>query len=305
MESNLRICRVFEQLRDLRAAQGEYYRSQAYTKVIPVIRSLQYPITSGAQAQSIPGIGESLSVKIDEILTTGTVAELQQAPQVLGVDPEKEKVIQLFDSIQGVGRVTAERWYNLGYRRIEDLPPDECTNEQWLGIKLKADLDERIPRDEIDEAVRRIHEFLDPYGIQFEVAGSYRRGKPDSGDIDIIVLDRPDKPVMDIVTHAPIFQYRIAVGTKKARMICLIRTKYRKIDVELAQPSEYFYTLLYFTGSDSLNRKMRAHAAQAGYRLNEKELIGPNGISYPAQSEEQIFAMMGLQYLTPQERDKY
>ncbi len=71
---NQHISQVFEQLRDLRTAQGETYRARAYEKVIPLIRSYPVPITSVEQARAIPGIGVSLATKIGEILQTGTVS---------------------------------------------------------------------------------------------------------------------------------------------------------------------------------------------------------------------------------------
>lgn len=299
---NQQICQVFEQLRDLRNAQGETYRAKAYERVIPLIRNYPVPITSAEQALTIPGVGTSLSSKIGEILQTGTVSELQGIPVV---DSDREKVIQDFIKIERVGRKTAEKWYDAGYRKLDDIPREVCTDAQWLGLQLQGDLSQRIPRDEIDEAVRRLHICLDPLQIYFEVAGSYRRGRPDSGDIDILVIDKPDIDVMNTVLACGFFTHKLAQGPKKFLGICKIRDKYRRVDIELVQPEEYVFALTYFTGSQSFNIKMRNHAANMGYRLNEKSLTDPSGNKYPAQTEQQLFTMLGLQYLTPQERDKY
>ena len=303
---NQQICQVFEQLRDLRTAQGETYRARAYEKVIPVIRSYPVPITSAEQALAIPGIGKSLAPKIEEILRTGTVAELAQSTSPLGtIDQDREQVIQEFIKIERVGRKTAERWYDAGYRKLGDIPREVCTDAQWVGIQLYGDLSQRIPRDEIDETLQRLTQCLAPYGIQFEIAGSYRRGRPDSGDIDILVIDKPGMDVMSTVLSCGIFTHKLAQGPKKFLGIGKIRDKFRRIDIELVQPEEYAFAITYFTGSQSFNIKMRDHVSQMGYRLNEKSLTDPSGNKYPAKTEQQLFTMVGLQYLTPQERDKY
>jgi len=50
---------------------------------------------------------------------------------------------------------------------------------------------------------------------------------------------------------------------------------------------------------------MRGVALAHGLTLNEKGLFDAQGNSYPARTEQEIFAMLGLQYLTPQERQLY
>ena len=50
----------------------------------------------------------------------------------------------------------------------------------------------RIPRDEIEEyadILEKIFSEVKNPGSKFEIVGSYRRGKSNSGDIDIIITD--------------------------------------------------------------------------------------------------------------------
>ena len=303
MTTNERIISLFQQLRDLRLSQGETHRANAYEKAIAAIHNYPKQIESGAEAMTIPGIGKGLGEKIDEILRTGTVAEL--AGTITPESIERDRILKLFGLVERVGPETAKKWYAAGYRGLEDVPREVATEGQWVGLKLHHEFSQRIPRDEIAEAEAILHRCLDPLGIRFEIAGSYRRGRPDSGDIDILVIDRPDIDVMNTVLQCPIFVYRFAQGPKKFLGVGKIRQLHRRIDVELVQPHEYPYAITYFTGSQGFNIKMRDHAAKYGLRLNEKGLFGPMGEFYPAASEEDLFRILGLQYLTPQERDKY
>jgi len=303
---NDRIIEVFQALHDLRIVQNQPWRAKAYLKAIDAIKNYPRQIQSGLEAQTIPGIGSSLATKIDEILMTGTVAELSVAQSAITEeDREREDVLNLFQTVERVGPVTAKRWYDAGYRTIDDVPIEATNEGQWIGLKLHHELIQRIPRAEIQQAEQMLHKCLDPLGIQFEIAGSYRRGKPDSGDIDILIIDKPGMDVLNIVVQCPIFRYRLAKGQKKFLGVGLIDQVHRRIDVELVQPEEYPFAIVYFTGSQSFNVKMREYAAQNGLRLNEKGLFGQQGESYPAQSEEDLFRILGLLYLSPEERDKY
>src|SRR5699024_1614685 len=148
------------------------------------------------------------------------------------------------------------RWYDMGYRTLGEIPRSATTDRQWLGLQLYNDLNQKIPRSEIVRADMMLHRCLDQYGIQFIIAGSYRRGRPYSGDIDILVVDNPAIPnVMGTVLSCPLFKYRMAEGDKKFMGVGLIDNMYRRIDVELVPPSEYPFALLYFTGPGSFNIK--------------------------------------------------
>lgn len=303
---NQRIIEVFKQLHDLRISQNQPWRAKAYLKAIDTLRSYPQEIRSGKEAKQLPGIGASLADKIQEIINTGTVTELSVAVTPHTTEEvERKRILKLFQNVERVGPVTAKRWYDAGYRNIEDVPREAATEGQWIGLKLYSDLIQRIPRAEIEQTEKVLHDCLDPQGIQFEIAGSYRRGRPDSGDIDILVIDRPGMDVLNTVVQCPIFRYRLAQGPKKFLGVGVIDKLHRRIDVELVKPEQYPFAIVYFTGSGGFNVKIREYAARHGLRLNEKGLFGPQGEFYPAQSEADVFRILGLQYLTPQQRDQY
>lgn len=300
---NDKIISVFKELYDLRVGQGEEWRAKAYKNAVSMIESLDYEITSSEMVKSLPGFGPSLTKKIDEIIKTGTVPELSSRSEEF---EQERDVLKLFESIHRVGPVTAKKWYNKGYRKIEDIPESETTDAQWIGIELHSDLSQRIPREEIDEFNNKLHACLDPKGIFFEIAGSYRRERPDSGDIDVLLIDQENRDILGEVLECPIFTHNLTPnGTKKVLSVGKVRDTHRRIDLELVQPNEYPFAIVYFTGPGGFNVKMREHTSNMGYTLNEKSITGPNGETYPAKSEEHVFELLGLKYLTPQERDKY
>ena len=311
---NENIINIFQQLHDIRIQQGENYRAKAYEKAIAALRNYPKNIQSVEEAKSIKGIGPSLATKIDEILRTGTLAELNNAvPIITPEQEEKNKVIELFEKIERVGNKTACKWYDLGYRTLADIPESACNTGQWIGVQLYHDLIQKIPRSEIQYFEQMLHYYLDPMGIQFVICGSYRRGRAESGDIDVLIVDKPGINAINEVLRIPVFTHTLAYGDKKYMGICKILQLHRRIDVELTPPNEFAFALMYFTGPVEFNVLMRQQAIDLGVRLNEKnltrEIIDANGqkqtLYYPANTEEEIFAWLGIQYLSPEQRDRY
>lgn len=63
---------------------------------------------------------------------------------------------------------------------------------EW--IALKPDLDTKIPRAEVGEIERCIAEQLEALmpGCRYTLTGGYRRGKPESNDVDIVICPPED-----------------------------------------------------------------------------------------------------------------
>ena len=97
--------------------------------------------------------------------------------------------------IVGIGPSFAKKLVKHKIYNINDLKKAynkgrvKLTNTQLLGIKYNTDLKERIPRKEIDsfkKTLQKITKSIDPK-LSFEIMGSYRRGLPSSGDIDVLI----------------------------------------------------------------------------------------------------------------------
>lgn len=322
---NERIVQLFEQLRLLRIQQGQTHRAKAYEKVIPILRNYYKDIESGTEARQIQGIGDRMAAKIDEIIRSGGLNELTSSV----VSSDRENVLKLFESVERVGEKTALKWYNAGYRSLSDIPREICNEGQWIGLQLHNELTQRIPRAEIQTFEELLQQHLAPFTIQFQICGSYRRGKPDSGDIDILVIARPDINVIAEILRIPVFTHTLAYGPKKFLGICKINQLHRRIDIEVTQAYEYPFALVYFTGPARFNVLMRQRAIDLGVRLNEKSLTKevvdtsqqilqisahsnkyvathPKQILYyQAQTEQDVFSLLGIQYLTPEERERF
>ncbi len=129
----------------------------------------------------------------------------------------KLSVVRLFAEIWGVGDATANEFYRKGYRDLDDVVEYEwgaLSRVQQIGVKYFDEFLIKIPRAEV-EAIGNVilaHAAKLRPGYQMVIVGGYRRGKEQSGDVDVI-LSHPEADATDD------FVGRIIVSLEKAKYI--------------------------------------------------------------------------------------
>ncbi len=323
--NNRLIVEIFTKLKDYWTAKGDTYRIRAYVNAIDLITHLSFDLTTTKRVNDLRGIGAKSKKKIKDIISTGKLEEWEKLSKMPmpTPKPEDKKTISIkeFTSLDGVGVVIANNWYDTGYREVDDVPLEICTTAQKIAIKYYHEKAGRIPRPEIAKLEKELKDWTeninivnkttpDNPAVKFEVCGSYRRRTPDSGDIDVMVTHRfsNNKVIMDYLVQCPIITDTLAKGDKKFRGYCILPSngkvmKHRRIDIELVTPIQYPYALLYFTGSKNHNILMRDKARGKGWKLNEKgmhELTTNTPII--VKTEREIFDLLNVPYKEPWER---
>ncbi|KAF8977945.1 hypothetical protein BGZ46_006994 [Entomortierella lignicola] len=316
---------------------NEHFKVINYRKAITAIRSLDYEITSEEMALKIPRVGKKIAQKIGECVALGKIKKLDH----LNWDKERSEVEKLFRSVYGVGSEKATEWYNKGLRTLDDLRKQkDLTKNQISGLRFHDDLLKRIPRAEVEEIGKIVDETAKSLhtDIQSQVTGSYRRGKPDCGDIDIVVA-RPNVDDGDVlyaimehilneltnqgflVDHLswPTWSDEMTNQPKHFKYMGICRLPgddqiHRHIDILVVPWTHHGAVLLYFTGNDICNRSMRLFASKKGMHLSDKGLFagtirGPKrerisrGHWVAGRTEREIFEYLGIDYLEPYERE--
>jgi len=152
------------------------------------------------------------------------------------------------------------------------------------------------------------------------VCGSYRRGRPDCGDIDVLISDpsyttvRREANAGGKMLHAFVQSLKdaryvtddLAYGATKFMGVCRLQDKgslHRRLDIRCVPYDQYHFGTLYFTGSAALSVKMRLKAIDLGLTLSEYGLENKTtGEKVAAKSEADIFRALGMPYLEPTER---
>jgi DNA polymerase/3'-5' exonuclease PolX len=143
------------------------------------------------------------------------------------------------------------------------------------------------------------------------VAGSYRREKPDVGDLDILIPPQHDFGVA-IETFQQLFGYEaIRSGGMKSEGITIYRNIPLNVNLwRIPNQSSYAGLLLFATGPYDLNIAMRARAKSRNLTLSQYGLFRPTPEHTDEQldsghREEEIFRLLGYEYLTPYERETW
>ncbi|WVF67238.1 hypothetical protein IAT40_001986 [Kwoniella sp. CBS 6097] len=278
------LAKKFEELHSLYQGQAgkNSFAIRGYQRAAGIMRRIDYPIVTGAQARAIPGIGSSLADRIDEFLTGAQGRAYYE-------NTEQARCIALFKDIYGVGRTHANDLYRLGARSITDLRSGSypLTPGQKIGLELYDELNSRIPRDEcrlIFEAIRDEAKAIDP-DLWIEIMGSYRRGSEDSGDVDILITrqygsagldDGQEKGILGelvdrlrkkgIITHDLSTPSDCNAAEAKWMGVgrLAIGHKHRRIDILCIPDDQWGAALLYFTGNEVVCSISLPHAYGSG-----------------------------------------
>jgi DNA polymerase beta len=304
------------------------FRMGQFQKAIETMRESPGDITSGAQAKQLKGIGKGIADRVDEIIQTGTLAELKTSVSI----DEKTKILNELTSVTGIGDANAKKFYDAGIRSIADLIEKaklgqiKLTHHMQVGLKYHDDFQLKIPFKEIAELGQTLKNCvakIDP-DLVIEICGSHRRKKDLSGDIDVLITHNKIKTEEDIMQSKESHLKKIVArlhedkflvddltsqGNTKFMGVCVHPqvNKGRRIDIRFVYYDAFFPALLYFTGSMTLNKLMRTLAIEKGYTLNEYGLYkfanGQKGEKVVALSEKAIFDHLGIIYLEPNERE--
>ena len=318
-----------------KSAKENYYKLLVIKKTIDIIAGFTKKITSGSQLAHIKGIGDKTISRINEIINTGLLVEIVNGTnQVVSV---KE-----LGSIYGIGPAKASEFYSVyGIENLTQLIEADkkgiikLTEQMKLGIKYKDKLVEKIPRIIIACLDIFVHDQLqkiDPNFISV-ICGSYRRGKPYSSDIDILITNKKLKSkektgkylglVLDnlkkyfIIDSLTTLYNTHFQGFASFKLIPNLPVNYNKEEFNVKTdivrldiiviPIQFFHSaLMHFTGSGDFNQKMRLHAKSLGYKLSEYGLVqidssGKEIYLYP-KSEQDIFDTLLLKYIPPEKR---
>ena len=302
-----RYVKLMDNLAYIMKNRREFMRAKAYANACETISNFNGPITCPEDLRGLPNIGKTIQEKLDVFTKTGTLPILEEESATI----KRRDAMAVFMDIYGVGEKKAEEIVKENIFTIEELGrrKDLLNDKQLIGLAYYHDILKRIPRKEID-AYNALFRKL--YGENMEIVGSYRRGKAESGDIDVILTGKESEYVsfIDELVNKKVILEVLSRGPTKCLVIAkLPRHKVaRRVDFLFTPASTYPFALLYFTGSKEFNTGMRERALKMGYTLNEHGFSKMDGRKKGAKvdrvfvDERAIFDFLKMKYKEPFER---
>ena len=290
------------------------------------IKNFQTEILNVTQIKGISGIGKGIQDRVEEILKTKKLKELDELCKNIDcLNLNKKDITSELLNIVGVGESLVKKLINeYNVKEVRDFFELVKNNKLKvsktieLGIKYYKKLKFNIPRQEITKTIDLLEKNI--YSIDssliIQICGSYRRQNLISNDIDVLVTT-PDILTVNLAEEEKIIQQIVHKlhqvnflidditpdSTNKYMGFCKYdKLPIRRIDIRFIPFLSWYPALLYFTGSKDLNLMMRNKAKKLGYKLNEYGLFKGSKNMY-VESEEEIFNFLGMQYLEPHQRN--
>ena len=316
------IIEVLERIGTMMEIKGENpFKIRAYSAGARTLQTMEEDlgdVIEEGRLGDIPGIGKALTEKIETLYATGELefydklvasvpSGLMDLLDIPGLGGKKIKVLheQLkVDSIESLtevchaGKVAELKGF--GEKTQEKILSGIKNREAYAARHLWWDA--RAVVDRILPGLQQLAEVE-----RAEAAGSFRRGMETVGDLDFLVASSEPAPIMKWFTSMEGIAEVTAHGDTKSS----IRLEGgMQADIRVVPSEQFYFALHHFTGSKDHNVRMRQKALSMGMSLSEWGLrpeeekdSSRRAGTVEANSEEDIFKALGLQYVPPSLRE--
>lgn len=313
--TNKELSTLFATIADLLEIKGEViYKILAYRRAAQTLAEHGRAVSDvwkEGKLRDIPGVGQAIAEKIDEVLSTGKLTFFEKL--------KKEVPVTLAEvlAVQDVGpKKAALFWKKLNLTTVAELEKaarggqlrglpgmgEKSEAKIIAGIESRKRSSGRVPLGVAWPVAQELVKFLRALpGVRVaESAGSLRRMKATIGDLDFLVASDNAEPVMAaFVTHALVARVLGHGPTKSSVEL----TNGLQADLRVLPPDRFGTLLQYFTGSKEHNVKLRELALDKGLSLSEHAFTRKNGQEILCATEAEVYKVLGLPYIPPEMRE--
>ena len=262
-------------LKNIGKGVGEVINTYITTQTSPVLDALKAEVPSGLiQLLKIPGLGSKRIARLYKELNITDKASFQAACEAGQVS-----------ALSGFGKKTEEKY---------------LAEVKALGAKK-----ERYPINQMIGLNQLIDDYLTqiPEIQRFEVAGSFRRMKEMSKDLDYIISTEAPLKVQAQLLEIPQLVEKVAVGETKVSLTLAYDDETIGVDFRMIEPAAFYHTLQHFTGSKDHNIRIRQLAKDKGEKVSEYGIEQPDGSLLQLDSEAAIYEHFNTPWIAPSMRE--
>lgn len=184
----------------------------------------------------------------------------------------------------------------------------------------------RYPRAVAEKVITDIVNDLGPWTERYDIAGSYRRGKADVGDVEMVYIPKYRNRVTDLfgaieqvdllgewleenmLSPGAMFSLRMnsagrKIGFGPLNKMLVHNATNVPVDIFTTSAANWGMAMVVRTGPADLNiHIMRAFLAK-GMKGHAYGGVTRRGLDMPMPTEEDVFKALGWSYRVPQDRD--
>lgn len=305
------VVRLLEKIATYMELKGENtFKVSAYRKAAQSLETDERTMDEIEDVTKLKNIGKGVGEVINEYLAAGESETLKALEEEV-----PEGLVPLL-KIPGLGSKKIHKLYKeLGITNKEELAR-ACENKEvsalsgfgkkteeniLAGVKALSARKERYPINLLIKLNQEIEEYLETIDAleQYHVAGSFRRVKEMSKDLDYIMSTNDPETVQQALLKVPHKVKDVAVGLTKVSVEVEFEDETIEIDFRIVEPSAYYHTLQHFTGSKDHNIRIRQLAKARGEKVSEYGIEQPDGSLLQLDSEAAIYEHFGHEWIAP------
>lgn len=309
------IIQLLEKIATYMELKGENkFKVSAYRKAAQSLEMDERTLDEIEDVTELKGIGKGVGEVIDEYRQSGQSSALEALQKEV-----PEGLIPLL-KIQGLGSKKIAKLYkelNIDSKEALQVACEQGKVSELSGFAKKTEQNileavkalgakkEKYPIDQIRGLNSEINDYLATVKDidKYEVAGSYRRYKEMSKDLDYIISTDHPTSVQQSLLKMPNIVKQVAVGQTKVSLELAYDDETIGVDFRLIEPAAFYHTLQHFTGSKDHNIRIRQLAKEQDEKVSEYGIEQNNGEIIQYQSEKEIYEHFGVNWIEPALRE--
>lgn len=290
------------------------FKVSAYRKAAQSLEIDERSLDEIKDVTELKGIGKGVGEVISEYRETGTSSTLKELQRLV---PEglislmkiqglgSKKIAKLYKELNITDKESLQEACEAG--KVSELSGFAKKTEQNILEAVKA-LGAKKDHYPID-LMRHLNKDIMTYLEQLEEveyyseAGSFRRYKEVSKDLDYIISTRHPLHVQQQLLNIPNKVKEVAVGETKVSLELEYDDETIGVDFRLVEPEAFYHTLQHFTGSKDHNIRIRQLAKAQNEKVSEYGIEQQDGTLLQFQSEAEIYQHFGRHWIAPAIRE--
>ena len=290
------------------------FKVSAYRKAAQSLEIDERSLDEIKDVTELKGIGKGVGEVISEYRETGTSSTLKELQRLV---PEglislmkiqglgSKKIAKLYKELNITDKESLQEACEAG--KVSELSGFAKKTEQNIleAVKALGAKKDHYPIDLMRHLNKDIMTYLEQLEEveHYSEAGSFRRYKEVSKDLDYIISTRHPLHVQQQLLNIPNKVKEVAVGETKVSLELEYDDETIGVDFRLVEPEAFYHTLQHFTGSKDHNIRIRQLAKAQNEKVSEYGIEQQDGTLLQFQSEAEIYQHFGSHWIAPAIRE--